>query len=159
MYILEAYKKLNDSYMCRGTINKVYWNGKRDIFLKVYKDYIGYDYPKFAKVETGKQIITEKPIKEVEKEIKENLNMLKQYTNDKRVLMLEDCIEHIFLALENGYIILNKVSFDEIDKTFMSGKVAKVETLKARFMPYQGLYNDLYEFITTEYETMFNDCC
>lgn len=59
MYILEAYKKLNDSYMCRGTIDKVYWNGKRDIFLKVYKDYIGYDYPKFAKVETGKQIITE----------------------------------------------------------------------------------------------------
>lgn len=160
MYILEVYKKLNDSYTCRGTIDKVYWNGKKDIFLKVYKDYTGCDYPKFAKVEMGeRQIITEKPIKEVEKEIKENLNVLKQYTNDKRVLMLEDCIEHIFLALENGYIILNKVSFDEIYKIFMSGKVTKVEMLKARFMPYQDLNNSLYEFITTEYETMFNDCC
>ena len=159
MYILEVYKKLNDSYMCRRTIDKVYWNGKKDIFLKVYKDYTGCDYPKFAKVGMGEQIITENSIEEVEKEIKENLNVLKQYTNDKRILMLEDCIEHIFLALENGYIILNKVSFDEIDKTFMSGKVTKVEMLKARFMPYQDLNNSLYEFITTEYETMFNDCC
>lgn len=159
MYILEVYKKLNDPYMCRGAIDKVYWNSKKDIFLKVYKDYTGCDYPKFAKVEMGEQIITEKSIKEVEKEIKENLNVLKQYTNDKRILMLEDCIEHIFLALENGYIILNKVSFNEIDKTFMSGKVTKVEMLKARFMPYQDLNNDLYEFIVTEYETMLNDCC
>ena len=159
MYILEVYKKLNDFYMRRGAINKVYWNSKKDIFLKVYKDYTGCDYPKFAKVEMGEQIITEKSIKEVEKEIKENLNVLKQYTNDKRILMLEDCIEHIFLALENGCIILNKVSFDEIDKTFMRGKVTKVEMLKARFMSYQDLNNSLYEFITTEYEAMFNDCC
>ena len=130
MYILEVYKKLNDSYTCRGTIDKVYWNGKKDIFLKVYKEYTGCDYPKFAKVEMGKQI-----------------------------LMLEDCIEHIFLALENGYVILNKVSFDEIDKTFMSGKVTNVERLKARFIPYQDLNSNLYEFIVTEYETMFNDCC
>lgn len=158
MYVLEVYKKLNDSYMCRGSIDKVYWDSKKDIFLKVYKDYIGYDYPKFAKVEIGEQIITEKPIKEVEKEIKENLNVLKQYTNDKRVLILEDCIEHISLALENGYIVLNKVSFYEIDKTFMSGKVTNVERFKTRFISYQDFKN-LYEFITTEYETMLNDCC
>ena len=69
MYILGVYKKLNDSYMCRGSIDKVYWDSKKDIFLKVYKDYTGCDYPKFAKVEMGEQIITEKSIKEVEKEI------------------------------------------------------------------------------------------
>lgn len=159
MYILGVYKKLNDSYMCRGSIDKVYWDSKKDIFLKVYKDYTGCDYPKFAKVEMGEQIITEKSIKEVEKEIKENLNVLRQYTNDKRVLMLGDCIGHILLALKSGYIILNKVSFNEIDKTFMSGKTTKIEILKARFMSFQDLNDSLYEYIVTGYETMFNDCC
>lgn len=158
MYILEVYKKLNDSYTCKGTIDRVYWNGKKDIFLKVYKEYTGCDYPKFAKVEMGEQIITEKPIEEIKKEIKGNLNKLKQYTNDKRVSLLEDCIEYISLALENGYIVLNKVSFYEIDKTFMSGKVTNVERFKTRFISYQDFKN-LYEFITTEYETMLNDCC
>lgn len=159
MFILEVYKKLNDSYMCKGTIDRVYWNRKKDIFLKVYKNYTGCDYPKFAKVEMGEQIITEKPIEEVKEEIKENLNKLKQYTNDRRVSLLEDCIEYIFLALENGYIVLNKVSFYEIDKTFMSGKVTNVERLKARFMSFQDLNDSLYEYIVTGYETIFDDRC
>lgn len=71
--------------------------------------------------------------------------------------MLNDCIEHIFLALKNGYIILNKVSFNEIDKTFMSGKVTNVEKLKAKSMPYQTLTEELYKTIIMEYEEMFNN--
>ena len=157
MYLLEVYKRLNDSYICKEIINEVYWNCKKETFLKVYKEYIGCDYPKFAEVETGKRIITEKSIEEIEKELKENLNILKQYANDRRVLMLNDCIEHIFLALKNGYIILNKVSFNEIDKTFMSGKVTNVEKLKTKSMPYQTLTEELYKTIIMEYEEMFNN--
>ena len=137
MYITDINKKVDDCYECSSLISRVYWDSSSKDFLRLYKEYTEEDYPVFAKIGT-KNIITEKPIEEIKKELKLNLENLSKQKHDKRIKRFKSNINFIMMGLENN----------EIDKDFMSGK--KYKTMRdtynttwftaynpVRYMPYE----------------------
>ena len=73
-------------------------------------------------MDNSKYIITEKPIEKIKEEIKENLEILYNQKNDKRVIRYKDVIASIKLWLENDCTVLKKVSYEDINKDFMTGE-------------------------------------
>lgn len=120
-------------------------NFELDTFLKMYKNYIGEEYPKFAKVKEsyffdGNKFITEKSIEELTEKVKINLNKLKCYDKDKRVVKgINHTLNKILESINRGNIILNEVEFDNIDKSFMNGEDVDSSTITFT-------YNPLFDF-------------
>lgn len=122
MYIVNIKRKLENCYECDCSPYKAYWYSISKEFLKIYKEYTDYDYPIYASVDDSKYIITEKPIEKIEEEIKENLEILYNQKNDKRVIRYKKVIGSIKLWLENDCIVLKKVNYEDINKDFMTGE-------------------------------------
>lgn len=122
MHIVNIKSKLEDCYECDGSPYKAYWYNISKEFLKIYKEYTDCDYPVYASMDNSKYIITEKPIEKIKEEIKENLEILYNQKNDKRVIRYKDVIASIKLWLENDCTVLKKVSYEDINKDFMTGE-------------------------------------
>lgn len=122
MHIVNIRSKLEDCYECDGSPYKAYWYNISKEFLKIYKEYTDCDYPVYASMDNSKYIITEKPIEKIKEEIKENLEILYNQKNDKRVIRYKDVIASIKLWLENDCTVLKKVSYEDINKDFMTGE-------------------------------------
>ena len=122
MHIVNIKSKLEDCYECDGSPYKAYWYNISKEFLKIYKEYTDCDYPVYASMDNSKYIITEKPIEKIKEEIKENLETLYNQKNDKRVIRYKDVIASIKLWLENDCTVLKKVSYEDINKDFMTGE-------------------------------------
>lgn len=122
MYIVDIKSKLENCYECDGSPYKAYWYNISKEFLKIYKEYTGCDYPVYASIDGSKYIITEKPIEKIKEEIKENLEILYNQKNDKRVIRYKDVIASIRLWLENDCTVLKRVSYEDINKDFMTGE-------------------------------------
>ena len=122
MHIVNIRSKLEDCYECDGSPYKAYWYNISKEFLKIYKEYTDCDYPVYASMDNSKYIITEKPIEKTKEEIKENLEILYNQKNDKRVIRYKDVIASIKLWLENDCTVLKKVSYEDINKDFMTGE-------------------------------------
>lgn len=122
MYIVDIKSKLENCYECDGSPYKAYWYNISKEFLKIYKEYTGCDYPVYASIDDSKYIITEKPIEKIKEEIKENLEILYNQKNDKRVIRYKDVIASIRLWLENDCTVLKRVSYEDINKDFMTGE-------------------------------------
>lgn len=122
MHIVNIKSKLEDCYECDDSPYKVYWYNISKEFLKIYKEYTDCDYPVYASMDNSKYIITEKPIEKIKEEIKENLEILYNQKNDKRVIRYKDVIASIKLWLENDCTVLKKVSYEDINKDFMTGE-------------------------------------
>lgn len=122
MHIVNIKSKLEDCYECDGSPYKAYWYNISKEFLKIYKEYTDCDYPVYASMDNSKYIITEKPIEKIKEEIKENLEILYNQKNDKRVIRYKDVIASIKLWTENDCTVLNKVSYEDINKGFMTGE-------------------------------------
>lgn len=122
MHIVNIRSKLEDCYECDGPPYKAYWYNISKEFLKIYKEYTDCDYPVYASMDNSKYIITEKPIEKIKEEIKENLEILYNQKNDKRVIRYKDVIASIKLWLENDCTVLKKVSYEDINKDFMTGE-------------------------------------
>lgn len=122
MHIVNIRSKLEDCYECDGSPYKAYWYNISKEFLKIYKEYTDCDYPVYASMDNSKYIITEKPIEKIKEEIKENLEILYNQKNDKRVIRYKDAIASIKLWLENDCTVLKKVSYEDINKDFMTGE-------------------------------------
>lgn len=122
MHIVNTRSKLEDCYECDGSPYKAYWYNISKEFLKIYKEYTDCDYPVYASMDNSKYIITEKPIEKIKEEIKENLEILYNQKNDKRVIRYKDVIASIKLWLENDCTVLKKVSYEDINKDFMTGE-------------------------------------
>lgn len=122
MHIVNIKSKLEDCYECDGSPYKAYWYNISKEFLKIYKEYTDCDYPVYASVDNSKYIITEKPIEKIKEEIKENLEILYNQKNDKRVIRYKDVIASIKLWLENDCTVLKKVNYEDINKDFMTGE-------------------------------------
>ena len=122
MHIVDIKSKLDNCYECDGSPYKAYWYNISKEFLKIYKEYTGCDYPVYASIDDSKYIITEKPIEKIKEEIKENLEILYNQKNDKRVTRYKDVIVSIKLWLRNDAIVLKKISYEDINKDFMSGE-------------------------------------
>ena len=122
MYIVNIKSKLENCYECDESPYKAYWYYISKEFLKVYKEYTGCDYPVYANIDDSKYIITEKPIEKIKEEIKENLEILCNQKNDKRVIRYEDVIASIILWLESDCTVLKKVNYEDINKDFMTGQ-------------------------------------
>lgn len=122
MHIVNIKSKLENCYECDGSPYKAYWYNISKEFLKIYKEYTGCDYPVYASMDNSKYIITEKPIEKIKEEIKENLEILYNQKNDKRVIRYKDVIASIKLWLENDCTVLKKVSYEDINKDFMTGE-------------------------------------
>ncbi len=122
MHIVDIKSKLDNCYECDGSPYKAYWYNISKEFLKIYKEYTGCDYPVYASIDGSKYIITEKPIEKIKEEIKENLEILYNQKNDKRVIRYKDVIASIRLWLENDCTVLKRVSYEDINKDFMTGE-------------------------------------
>ena len=122
MHIVDIKSKLDNCYECDGSPYKAYWYNISKEFLKIYKEYTGCDYPVYASIDGSKYIITEKPIEKIKEEIKENLEILYNQKNDKRVIRYKDVIISIRLWLENDCTVLKRVSYEDINKDFMTGE-------------------------------------
>lgn len=122
MHIVNIKSKLEDCYECDGSPYKAYWYNISKEFLKIYKEYTDCDYPVYASMDNSKYIITEKPIEKIKEEIKENLEILYNQKNDKRVIRYKDVIASIKLWLENDCTVLKKVNYEDINKDFMTGE-------------------------------------
>lgn len=122
MHIVNIKSKLEDCYECDDSPYKAYWYNISKEFLKIYKEYTDCDYPVYASMDNSKYIITEKPIEKIKEEIKENLEILYNQKNDKRVIRYKDVIASIKLWLENDCTVLKKVSYEDINKDFMTGE-------------------------------------
>lgn len=122
MHIVNIRSKLEDCYECDGSPYKAYWYNISKEFLKIYKEYTDCDYPVYASMDNSKYIITEKPIEKIKEEIKENLEILYNQKNDKRVIRYKDVIASIKLWLENDCTVLKKVNYEDINKDFMTGE-------------------------------------
>lgn len=122
MHIVNIRSKLEDCYECDGSPYKAYWYNISKEFLKIYKEYTDCDYPVYASMDNSKYIITKKPIEKIKEEIKENLEILYNQKNDKRVIRYKDVIASIKLWLENDCTVLKKVSYEDINKDFMTGE-------------------------------------
>lgn len=122
MHIVNIKSKLENCYECDGSPYKAYWYNISKEFLKIYKEYTGCDYPVYASIDDSKYIITEKPIEKIKEEIKENLEILYNQKNDKRVIRYKDVIASIRLWLENDCTVLKRVSYEDINKDFMTGE-------------------------------------
>ena len=122
MHIVNIKSKLEDCYECDDSPYKAYWYNISKEFLKIYKEYTDCDYPVYASIDNSKYIITEKPIEKIKEEIKENLEILYNQKNDKRVIRYKDVIASIKLWLENDCTVLKKVSYEDINKDFMTGE-------------------------------------
>lgn len=126
MHIVDIKRKLENCYECDISPYKAYWYDISKQFLKIYKEYTGCDYPVYASIDNSEYIITEKPIEKIKEEIKENLEILYNQKNDKRVIRYKDVINSIklWLELESDCIVLKKVNYEDINKDFMTGDVA-----------------------------------
>ena len=122
MYIVNIKSKLENCYECDGSPYKAYWYDISKEFLKIYKEYTGCDYPVYASIDNSKYIITEKPIEKKKEEIKENLGILYNQKNDKRVIRYKNVITSIRLWLEDDCTVLKRVSYEDINKDFMTGE-------------------------------------
>ncbi len=122
MYIVDIKRKLENCYECDGSPYKAYWYNISKEFLKIYKEYTDCDYPVYASIDNSKYIITEKPIEKIKEEIKENLKILYNQKNDKRVIRYKDVIASITLWLESDCTVLKRVSYEDINKDFMTGE-------------------------------------
>ena len=122
MYIVNIKSKLENCYECDGSPYKAYWYNISKEFLKIYKEYTGCNYPVYASIDNSKYIITEKPIEKIKEEIKENLEILCNQKNDKRVIRYKDVIASIILWLESDCTVLKRVSYEDINKDFMTGE-------------------------------------
>lgn len=122
MYIVNIKSKLENCYECDGSPYKAYWYDISKEFLKIYKEYTGCDYPVYASIDNSKYIITEKPIEKIKEEIKENLGILYNQKNDKRVIRYKNVITSIRLWLEDDCTVLKRVSYEDINKDFMTGE-------------------------------------
>lgn len=122
MHIVDIKNKLENCYECDVSPYKAYWYDISKEFLKIYKEYTGCDYPVYASIDNSKYIITEKPIEEIIEEIRGNLEILSNQKNDKRVIRYEDVITSIRMWLTNDEVVLKKVSYEDIDKSFMTGE-------------------------------------
>lgn len=122
MYIVNIKSKLENCYECDESPYKAYWYNISKEFLKIYKEYTGCDYPVYASVDDSKYIITEKPIEKIKEEIKENLEILCNQKNDKRVIRYKDVIASITLWLESDCTVLKRVNYEDINKDFMTGE-------------------------------------
>ena len=122
MYIVNIKRKLENCYECDGSPYKAYWHNISKEFLKIYKEYTGCDYPVYASIDNSKYIITEKPIEKIKEEIKENLKILYNQKNDKRVIRYKDVIASITLWLESDCTVLKRVNYEDINKDFMTGE-------------------------------------
>ncbi len=122
MYIVDIKRKLENCYECDGTPYKAYWYNISKEFLKIYKEYTDCDYPVYASIDNSKYIITEKPIEKIKEEIEENLEILQNQKNDKRVIRYKDVIASIRLWLESDCTVLKRVSYEDINKDFMTGE-------------------------------------
>jgi hypothetical protein len=122
LHIVNIKSKLEDCYECDGSPYKAYWYNISKEFLKIYKEYTDCDYPVYASMDNSKYIITEKPIEKIKEEIKENLEILYNQKNDKRVIRYKDVIASIKLWLENDCTVLKKVNYEDINKDFMTGE-------------------------------------
>jgi hypothetical protein len=120
--IVNIKRKLENCYECDGSPYKAYWYNISKEFLKIYKEYTGCDYPVYASIDNSKYIITEKPIEKIKEEIEENLEILQNQKNDKRVIRYKDVIASIRLWLENDCTVLKRVSYEDINKDFMTGE-------------------------------------
>ena len=122
MRIVNIKRKLENCYECDGSPYKAYWYNISKEFLKIYKEYTGCDYPVYASIDNSKYIITEKPIEKKKEEIKENLGILYNQKNDKRVIRYKNVITSIRLWLEDDCTVLKRVSYEDINKDFMTGE-------------------------------------
>lgn len=122
MRIVNIKRKLENCYECDGSPYKAYWYNISKEFLKIYKEYTGCDYPVYASIDNSKYIITEKPIEKIKEEIEENLEILQNQKNDKRVIRYKDVIASIRLWLENDCTVLKRVNYEDINKDFMTGE-------------------------------------
>lgn len=143
MYIVDIKSKLENCYECDGSPYKAYWYNISKEFLKIYKEYTGCDYPVYASIDDSKYIITEKPIEKIKEEIKENLEILYNQKNDKRVIRYKDVIASIRLWLENDCTVLKRVSYEDINKDFMTGEEV--------FERLTSIYKDFYRSLRIPY--------
>lgn len=150
MHIVNIKSKLEDCYECDGSPYKAYWYNISKEFLKIYKEYTDCDYPVYASMDNSKYIITEKPIEKIKEEIKENLEILYNQKNDKRVIRYKDVIASIKLWLENDCTVLKKVNYEDINKDFMTGERVSERLTSIRMDFYRNLRIPYYTWTSDD---------
>jgi hypothetical protein len=150
LHIVNIKSKLEDCYECDGSPYKAYWYNISKEFLKIYKEYTDCDYPVYASMDNSKYIITEKPIEKIKEEIKENLEILYNQKNDKRVIRYKDVIASIKLWLENDCTVLKKVSYEDINKDFMTGEGVSERLTSIRMDFYRSLRIPYYTWTSDD---------
>ena len=150
MHIVNIKSKLEDCYECDGSPYKAYWYNISKEFLKIYKEYTDCDYPVYASIDNPKYIITEKPIEKIKEEIKENLEILYNQKNDKRVIRYKDVIASIKLWLENDCTVLKKVNYEDINKGFMTGEGVSERLTSIRMDFYRNLRIPYYTWTSDD---------
>lgn len=123
--------------------------------VSLYELYTGEKFPVFAKATTKikrhsirTRIMTEEKIDSIQTKLIQNLSELLNYKKDRRIMTFDIVIKDIIMYIKEGFFMLNEVSYDEIDKSFMSGEGLSYDYYT--YKPYVWYHTEAL----TEYRTM-----